>query len=294
MTPQHDTVRGATASIAASVLFGVIFYLAGFAHSSSAESVFGWRVVITFACYLLALAHPAVRLEIATFLRHLRIRWWMQLLSLCATAIVGVQLWLFMWAPMNGHALDASLGYLLLPICLVLGGRLILRTHVTRLQWFAVGLAVLAIATKLIAGAEITWVTFVICVPYATYFVMRRRVGLDGPVAFGMENAALVPIALLALSSTPAKATGEDLILVVAIGIASAVAMTLYLAAASLLSIPVFGLLGYIEPLLLVVVALALGERLHGADLVAYAILSIGLALLCAEGFISARRITDS
>jgi chloramphenicol-sensitive protein RarD len=36
-----------------------------------------------------------------------------------------VQLWLFMWAPINDHGLGVSLGYFLLPLTLVLTGRLV-------------------------------------------------------------------------------------------------------------------------------------------------------------------------
>ncbi|WP_054821756.1 hypothetical protein [Arthrobacter sp. JCM 19049] len=43
--------------------------------------------------------------------------------------MVGVQLWLFVWAPAHGKALDASLGFLLLPITLVLGGRLVFKSR---------------------------------------------------------------------------------------------------------------------------------------------------------------------
>lgn len=46
--------------------------------------------------------------------------------------LVGVQLWLFSWAPLHGHALDASLGFLLLPLAIVLGSRTLLRAKISR------------------------------------------------------------------------------------------------------------------------------------------------------------------
>lgn len=49
------------------------------------------------------------------------------------TAIVGLQLWLFVWAPVNGYALDVSLGYLLLPISLVLIGRIVFKDRLSPL-----------------------------------------------------------------------------------------------------------------------------------------------------------------
>lgn len=290
MSQQHRAMRGVAASLIGSVLFGGIFYLAGVV-SSSAEVVFAWRVLVTLACYLVALAHPAVRRSALILWRRLRARWWMPVLFLALAANIGLQLWLFMWAPRHGHALDAALGYLLLPICLVLGGRFLMKTPVSWVQWGVVGLAAVAVTVKLVASPQVSWVTFAICVPYTAYFVLRQRFGLDGPIAFGAEIAALAPVALLCLATAvPVPVTVTEVVVVGAIAVASAVAMTLFIGASSMLSLPVFGLLGYVEPVLLVIVSFLLGETMSSADVVAYGILAVALTVLSVEGFRVARR----
>ena len=290
MSQQHRAMRGVAASLIGSVLFGGIFYLAGVV-SSSAEVVFAWRVLVTLACYLVALAHPAVRRSALILWRRLRARWWMPVLFLALAANIGLQLWLFMWAPRHGHALDAALGYLLLPICLVLGGRFLMKTPVSWVQWGVVGLAAVAVTVKLVASPQVSWVTFAICVPYTAYFVLRQRFGLDGPIAFGAEIAALAPVALLCLATAmPVRVTVTEVLAVGAIAAASAVAMTLFIGASSMLSLPVFGLLGYVEPVLLVIVSFLLGETMSPADVVAYGILAVALTVLSVEGFRVARR----
>lgn len=290
MPVQHSSPRGVLVSLLASVLFGGIFYLAGVL-SSSAEVVFAWRVLVTLACYALALLHPAARAALAVLGRRLRARWWMPLIALLLTAIVGVQLWLFMWAPMNGHGLDASLGYLLLPITLVLSGRFLMRQHVSPLQWTVVALAAAAVGVKIAATPELSWVTLVICIPYAVYFVLRQRFGLDGPLVFGMELMVMSPIAVIMLATaTPGPLPLAEVAGLAAVGVLGGFGMVLYLRASTLLSMPVFGLLTYVEPVLLVAVAFVLGERMQGADVLVYAILAVALALLAVEGFRAARR----
>lgn len=278
----------------ASVLFAAMFLLAGVV-SSSAEVVFAWRVLLTASFYAALLAHPAPRRALVIVWRRWRARWWMPLLALLLTAIVGTQLWLFMWAPMNGHALDTALGFLLLPICLVLGGRFVLRQRVSAVQWVVVGLAAVAVGVKLAATPELSWVTLMVCISYAVYFVLRQRFGLDGYMVFGLEVALMSPLAVLLLAAAPAGAPPPvELTALIGIGIASALAMSLYLAASSLLSLPVFGLLGYVEPVLLVLVSLLLGERMQGADAVVYGILVAALTVLAVEGFrLAARRRSD-
>ncbi|MBK0419870.1 hypothetical protein JD276_12585 [Leucobacter sp. CSA1] len=182
--------------------------------------------------------------------------------------------------------LDASLGFLLLPLTIVLGGRIVLRASVTRLQWFAVATAAVAVAVKIALTPQVSWVTFVICTGYPVYFVLRRRFGLDNAAAFGVETAVLVPVAaVLVWSGAPLSMSLFEGIALLSVGVAGAAAMAAYLAAVRFLSLPVFGLLGYLEPVLLVVVAMLLGERPHGGDLVAYGLLAAALVTLGAENF---------
>lgn len=65
--------------------------------------------------------------------------------------------------------------------------------------------------------------------------------------------------------------------------------------AARLLRIPLFGLLGYVELVLLVVVSFMLGERMTGGDIVTYGLLAVALVVLAIDGYRAARRrvVTD-
>lgn len=290
MVEQRASSRGVIFSLSASAIFAGMFYVSTQV-TSSAEVVFAARVLLSLLCYVVALLHPAVRRGVAVLWRRLRSRWWMPLLSLLLTIVSGVQLWLFMWAPMHGRGLDAALGFLLLPISLVLAGRFLMKAHVSRMQWLVVSLAGIAVIVKLIATPQLSWVTLMICVPYALYFVARERFGLDAPMAFGWEVALMTPAAILALTlSAPIDPTVLEYSALAAIGFGSAVAMTCYLGASYLLPMPVFGLLGYVEPVLLVAVALLLGEQMQGADGLVYALLAVALAVLAVDGFRAARR----
>lgn len=268
----------------AAALFAGIFYLSGVA-DVSAEVMFGARILITLACYALALTHPGARRLLRDYWVTLRtVRYgWALLPTLCA--LVGVQLWLFSWAPLHDHALDASLGFLLLPLTIVLGSRILLRADISRTQWVAIGVAVVAVAVKLVLTPEVSWVTVVICTGYPAYFVLRRRFGLDNPAAFGMEVAGVAPFALLLVfAGGPLPHEVPARLALLAVGVAGAAAMFAYLAAAQLLSLPVFGMLGYLEPVLLVAVALILGEQFRPGDLLTYGLLAAALGLLMLDG----------
>ncbi|WP_231992072.1 permease [Mycobacterium sp. ACS4331] len=281
------------ASLGASALFGVVFYLSGVIDASS-EVVFASRVVVTFACYAILLLHPAARTALAAYWTALMSLRWRYGLLLVLALLVGLQLWLFVWAPLHGHALGVSLGYLLLPITLVLAGRFALSAHVTPAQWVAVAIAGTAVAYQIGLSPFLSWTTFAVCLGYPVYFVLRQRTGLDGPAAFGVEMAVLTPLAILLIALADVSGmTSSDYAGIAAIAFAGAVAMALYLGASQLLSLPVFGLLAYSEPVLLVLVAIVLGERIESPDLVVYALLAVALVVLAADGYRAAIRPRD-
>lgn len=277
-------LRGVGYSLLASALFGLVFYISGVVDSSP-EALFGWRMVITAACYALALATATGRRLLAELWRTVTATWWLPILFLFTSFLVTSQMWLFSWAPVHGHALDASLGYLLLPIVLVLVGRIGFRESVTPMQWVAIGIAVAAVGMKVIAAATISWVTFAVCVGYALYFALRRRFRLDNAAAFGAEVALSVPVSVLLIVACQGPSSAGGYGAVVVVGLAGAVAMTAYVAASTMLSMPVFGLLTYVEPVLLFGIALLLGERLTTLDAVVYALLAIALTVLAVAGF---------
>jgi len=104
----------------------------------------------------------------------------------------------------------------------------------------------------------------------------------------------LTPVCLwLALRVLPQGISGWSAIqgepalhlLVPLLGVLSAVALALYMAASRLLPLGLFGLLSYVEPLLLVVAALLMGERIQPGQEPMYALISAGVLLLALAWF---------
>src|SRR3546814_4801047 len=78
---------------------------------------------------------------------------------LASAALIGVQLWLFVWAPLHGKALDVSMGYFLLPLAMVLVGRVAYAERLSRVQTVAVVIAALGVAHELFRINSFSWAT---------------------------------------------------------------------------------------------------------------------------------------
>ena len=144
----RNSLPGVASSLGASVLFATLYYYTSLLEPLGGQQIYGWRILLTAPCLALLLLGFARWGEVRQILARLSEEPRLLLVLPLSSALVGVQLWLFMWAPINGHGLDVSLGYFLLPLTLVLTGRLLFGEAISRLQGLACLLARLASATS--------------------------------------------------------------------------------------------------------------------------------------------------
>lgn len=270
------------------MLFAALFYLAGGAQSSG-EELFAWRVLAIPLAHAPALAWPKGRREVARTLKQVTATWYLPFVFLLQAGAIGFTSWLFVWAPRNGHGLDASLGFLLLPICLVMASRFTLKSPVSQVQWVVVALASIAVGIKVAFSPALGWVTIAVCLTFTVYFIARTYAKLSSQTVFVLENVVSAPVAVYFLAT--ASTWKNEIGLLLAIALIGVAAMSAYVGASTWLSIPMFGLLSYVEPILLVVVALMLGEYLHVADYYVYGVLALALGLLAFQGVREARKL---
>lgn len=252
MATNRTTSAGGITSILASVLFGAIFFVSGVIEAQ-ASTLVAWRVLLTAACYALLLSLPAGRRAFKAFWDVLRkgplyVCYFALLVTLWAA---GVAIRLVTQRPCLG-CLTGILAFTYLPRG---GGRFFFSSIISRLRWISVGIAIVAVTIKFIIGAQISWATFAIAVGYALCFALRSYSGFYSSFCYGAETIVLSPIAIALLFAIPDTLDRDMMIMVICAGLAGAVAMALYLAASVLLSMPIFGLLSYGEPILLFVAA---------------------------------------
>ncbi len=290
----HTAARGTAVSLAASALFAATFFIAGSLPGWGSAEIFGWRVVLTLAVLAVVLPLAAGgRADIAALASLVRHRPSMLLPGALAAMVVGVQLWLFQWAPLNGMALSVSFGYFLLPLTMVVSGRLFFGDRLSVLRKLAVAAAAAGVAHEAFSSGGLAWPTLVVCLAYPVYFVLRRKLGTDTLAAFSAELLAMLPLAVYFIFTGPHGLPGQGLAGTAphtgywsagAIGILGALAMLSYLLASKWLSLSLFGLLSYVEPVLLVGVSLLLGERLGWSALLTYGPILLALAFLALDG----------
>ncbi|NHL70127.1 EamA family transporter RarD [Burkholderia ambifaria] len=295
MTGYPEAGRGIVLSVLASTLFALMSAYAKLLAPLTGLDIFAWRIVWT-APGALALIALRGRWPALVELVRRSVRDWRLLIALpVSAALLGLQLWLFLWAPLHGRMLEVSLGYFLLPLTMVLVGRFYYHERLDPLQSAAVAFAALGVAHEVWATRAFAWPTLVVALGYPPYFVLRRRINADSLAAFAVEIVLLCPFALAMVSTSATPVANHPLlwaVLLPGLGVLSTLALASYLKASRMLPMALFGILGYVEPVLLVAVSLLLlGETLSVAQLATYGPIWVAVALTAWHSAMLMRRL---
>ncbi len=291
----HNSLPGVASSLGASALFATLYYYTTLLEPLDGQQVYGWRILLTAPCLALLLLAIGRWGEVRQIVARLPTEPRLWLALPLSSALVGLQLWLFMWAPINGHGLDVSLGYFLLPLTLVLTGRLLFGEAISRLQRLACLLAAIGVGNELLGAASLAWPVLAVALGYPCYFALRRRMGTANLGGLWLDLVISLPVAaLFAVADRDTlqllTASPRLLVLIAGLGALSALALALMIVASKHLNLALFGLLSYVEPVLLVVVALLLGETIVAGQWLTYGAIWAAIGVLVVEGVAALRR----
>lgn len=286
ISPATDYRAGVGFGIAGFSLFAVLPAYVQLLQPLSGYAVVAQRVIWTSLLLALGLL---ITMRTAPVLRPAADwRAWPGLLI--GSGLVGLQWWLFTWAPLNGRTLELSLGYFLLPVVMVFIGRVFLGERLWRLQKLAVTCAVFGVVVAYRYAGGLSWVVLVVALGWPAYFLLRRYQPLPVISAFFIENLLLLPAALWAATwfggvAHPFAYSLDWLARFIGLALLGTIPMLCMLAASRRLPVAVFGLLSYLEPVLIFVVALViLREPLAARDLWVYGAFGAALGLMALQG----------
>lgn len=268
-------------------MFGVIYYLVTLMDPLNAREIFAWRMTLTGPLVTVLVLITGDLPQVRTSLRDIVHRPGLVLVHAVNAANVAGQMWVFMWAPLHGKAMEASLGYFLMPLVMVVFGRLVYRESMSAWQITATVLAGFGVVHEVWRVGTVSWLVLYIAIGFPLIFISRRyfRTAGQGGAWVELNLIFLFALTLLVRSGfthdvmTPHLAGWISLL-----GVVSATSLLLYYAASRWLPFALFGLLGYLEPVLLVLVAFILGETLGQRELLTYVPIWFAVSLLVIEG----------
>lgn len=171
-----------------------------------------------------------------------------------ATLLTGNWL-VYVWGVNNGHVVEASLGYFLVPLVNVASGRFLLHEHLRRAQWIAITCAAVGVAVLVYQLGKPPWIALALAATWGGYSLMRKKSPLAPLAGLTVETLLLAPFAagfLLWRQHTGEGALGNvdawRTALVLSAGVVTAVPLLLFAYGAQRIRLSTLGLLQYLTP----------------------------------------------
>ncbi len=278
---------GIVYSFLASVIFASMpAYLQWLPGSIHSFAIIGQRV--TWTCILLMLVF-VISGQLGKVLQPaMKLKNWPGLLA--GTLLISIPWSLFVWGPLNGETLAVALGFFLGPLLLVLVGLVVFRERLSFLQWLATALTVLAVISSIWLTGGFSWIAITIAICFALYVVVRKYQPVPVLSAFFIENLVLLPAGIWACIEfgdvAHPFAYNLDLILKFSgIAVLGTLGMSCWLSASRKLPLTLLGLMSYLEPFFIFLVAIIfLAEKPGPGEGLAYALIGLSVLLLVADG----------
>jgi chloramphenicol-sensitive protein RarD len=215
-----------------------------------------------------------------------------------AAALIGINWGVYIYGVNTDRVLETALGYFVNPLVAVVLGVTVLGERLRRLQWAAVGVGVVAVVVLTVEYGRPPWIALVLAFSFALYGLTKKRLSVRPADGLFVESAVLVvPAAgyLLWLGrqgdAVVGQVSGGHTVLVLLSGVATAVPLMLFAAAANRAPLSHLGLLQYLTPTLQMICGVViLHEPLPPARLAGFALVWLALLVFSVDGLRAARR----
>ncbi|MCO5157019.1 MAG: EamA family transporter RarD [Aquamicrobium sp.] len=275
--------RGFLLAFSAYFVWGFMpFYMKAIAHIPAIEVVAHrviWSVPVAGAV-LLALGRTA---DLKIALRSPRT---LAMAALTA-ALISVNWGIYIWAIAVERTVESALGYYINPLMTVLLGATLLGERLDRMQIIAIALAVVAVAVLTVESGGVPWVSLSLALTFAAYGYFRKTLPIGPSQGFFLEVLLLAAPCLAYIVWLEASGEGHflggswaDVGLLVLAGPFTAIPLILYGFGAKMLRISTIGIMQYITPTLIALIAVfAFGEPFGLDRMIAFALIWVALAL---------------
>ncbi|MDH6229984.1 chloramphenicol-sensitive protein RarD [Mesorhizobium soli] len=275
--------RGFLFALSAYLLWGALpLFMKAVAHIPAIEVVAHriiWSVPVA-GVTLLALGRAA---DVKVALRSPRT----VLMAAVTAAFITCNWSIYVWAIAVDRTVETALGYYINPLVSVLMGAALLGERLNRFQIAAIALAAVAVLILALDAGGVPWVSLALAITFAIYGFLRKTLPIGPSQGFFLEVMILALPALGYIIWLQMHGEGHfvlsnpgDIGLLMACGPVTAVPLMLYAFGAKLLRLSTIGLMQYIAPTIIFLIAVfGFGEPFSGVRVIAFVLIWMALAI---------------
>jgi chloramphenicol-sensitive protein RarD len=215
-----------------------------------------------------------------------------------AAVLITVNWGTYIWGVNNHHVVETSLGYFINPLVTVLMGVVFMGERLRRLQWIALGLALVAVTALTVEYGHPPWIALALAFSFGSYGLAKKKANTGAVESLTVETMVTAPVALayiLWLTATgSSNFTGHGpghAVLLATTGLVTAVPLICFGGAATRVSMTTIGLLQYVTPTIQFLIGVFFyGEPMPAMRWLGFALVWVALVVFTVESVNHRRR----
>ena len=171
-----------------------------------------------------------------------------------AAAFISVNWLTYIWAVNNEQIVEASLGYYMQPILLVLMGILAFKEEMRKIQWVAFIVAIIGVIILTIDYGRPPWISFALAISWSSYSFVKKKINLGSLQGLAIEtliSSVFYGSYLIWLGERGEGQFGNGVgltALLIGAGVVTAIPLLLFNGATTRIPFTMIGLLQYLTP----------------------------------------------
>jgi len=199
--------------------------------------------------------------------------------------LITVNWGVYILAVNGGHILDASLGYFIEPLAVVLLGVVLFKEKMSRGEIVTLVFAIAGLIYMIAVTRTLPAIALIIAASFSVYGAVKKSLSLSAHTSLFMETLCMAPFALALIAYMETNGTGSigilhnvEFLLLPACGIVTSVPLLLYNTAIKKIPYYLIGILNYISPSIQFVIGLLyFHEALDIDRFIAFVLIWIGI-----------------
>ena len=176
------------------------------------------------------------------------------LMFLCGL-LVSINWFTYIFAVNTGHVIEASMGYFINPLVVVMLGVAVFKEKMTRWQLVAITLAAIGVLMITVQYGRVPWISLFLAGSFAAYGLVKKIIRVDSITGLTMETLVIMPAALFYIINLEKNAVGAlgsaalpTVLFLAGTGVITAVPLLFYARGIEKTTFSMMGFLQYIAP----------------------------------------------
>ncbi len=292
----HEQGKGVAVGLVTYGIWGLLtIYWKQLEHFDAFELI-GWRITSAAAVMVLVLTVTRRWGDLGQVFGNRRT---LRTVGLAAV-LLTVNWTAYVWAVVHDHVLETALGYFIAPLTTVTVGVVALHEPLRRAQKIALAFAAASVVVLTISYGRVPLLALVIAASWTSYGFIKKGISLSPTQSMASESFVLVLPAIVTVialagrsDSIPHSASGLQLGLAAATGIATVVPLMMFAFAAHRVPLTIIGPLQYLVPSMNFLIGWAMYHEPMPTDrLIGFALVWVGLIVFTVDSGLRVRRQT--